>query len=231
MNTNLVILPTRSRPENAERCIDALKRHSVQSDFCIAIDDDQKDLYPKMHDVIYEINPRLRMNGTLNLVANKYAGMYETIFFLGDDHLVQTDNWDEYLAGAIEKKGYGLAYGNDLLQGVNLATAVMMSTNIIKPVGYMAPPKLIHLFMDNYWMALGKKLGSLWYFPDVIIEHLHPVAKKVAWDEQYMEANSTEVSNADREEFLRYVKEDFDSEFEKIKEAIGLQERDEGNGI
>ena len=222
MNTNLVILPTRSRPDSAERCINALKEHSTISDFIIAIDDDQSELYPRLDGVTYEVNPRLRMNGTLNLVANKYADKYETIFFLGDDHLVQTPGWDQYLAGAIAQKGYGLAYGNDLLQGVNLATAVMMSTNLIKPVGYMAPPKLIHLFMDNYWMSLGRRLGTLWYFDKVIIEHLHPVAGKVAWDDQYREANSTEVTNSDREEFIRYVNEDFDTEFKKIQEALGL---------
>ena len=85
MNSNLVILPTRSRPESAERCINALKEHSVMSDFCIAIDDDQADLYPRLDGVIYEVNPRLRMNGTLNLVANKYADKYETLFFVRDE--------------------------------------------------------------------------------------------------------------------------------------------------
>ena len=222
MNTNLVILPTRSRPENAERCINALKEHSVMSDFIIAIDDDQADLYPRLDDVIYEVNPRLRMNGTLNLVANKYADKYETIFFLGDDHLVQTPNWDEYLSKAIAEKGYGLAYGNDLLQGAKLATAVMMSTNIIKAVGYMAPPKLVHLFMDNYWMILGHELNSLWYFDQVIIEHLHPIAHKSGWDEQYREVNSHEIGEADRIELGRYIEEDWKNELAKIKAAIGL---------
>ena len=222
MNSNLVILPTRSRPESAERCINALKEHSVMSDFCIAIDDDQADLYPRLDGVIYEVNPRLRMNGTLNLVANKYADKYETIFFLGDDHLVQTPSWDEYLSKAIAAKGYGLAYGNDLLQKQNLATAVMMSTNIIKAVGYMAPPKLVHLYMDNYWMILGQRLGTLWYFDKVIIEHLHPVAGKATWDEGYVEANSNEVGNADRLELHRYMEEDFAGELEKITKALGL---------
>jgi len=222
MNTNLVILPTRSRPDNAERCINALKEHSVMSDFVIAIDDDQSDLYPRLDGVTYEVNPRLRMNGTLNLVANKYADKYETIFFLGDDHLVQTPSWDEYLTKAIKHKGYGLAYGNDLLQKHQLATAVMMSTNIIKAVGYMAPPKLVHLYMDNYWMILGQRLGTLWYFDNVIIEHLHPVAGKVEWDEQYREANSNEVANADRMELHRYMEEDFAGELEKITTALGL---------
>ena len=192
------------------------------SDFCIAIDDDQSDLYPRLDGVIYEVNPRLRMNGTLNLVANKYADKYETIFFLGDDHLVQTPSWDEYLSKAIAHKGYGLAYGNDLLQKQNLATAVMMSTNIIRAVGYMAPPKLIHLYMDNYWMILGQRLGTLWYFDNVIIEHLHPVAGKTSWDEQYMEANSNEVGNADRQELHRYMEEEFATELEKITTALGL---------
>lgn len=222
MNSNLVILPTRSRPESAERCINALKEHSVMSDFCIAIDDDQADLYPRLDGVIYEVNPRLRMNGTLNLVANKYADKYETIFFLGDDHLVQTPSWDEYLSKAIAHKGYGLAYGNDLLQKQNLATAVMMSTNIIKAVGYMAPPKLVHLFMDNYWMILGSRLGTLWYFDNVIIEHLHPIAGKATWDEGYVEANANEVGAADREELHRYMEEEFATELEKITKALGL---------
>ena len=222
MNTNLVILPTRSRPESAERCINALKEHSVISDFCIAIDDDQADLYPRLDGVTYEVNPRLRMNGTLNLVANKYADKYETIYFLGDDHLVQTPKWDEHLSDAIAKKGFGLAYGNDLLQGQKLATAVMMSTNIIRAVGYMAPPKLVHLYMDNYWMILGSRLGSLWYFDEVIIEHLHPVAGKAQWDEGYVEANADAIGTADRLELHRYMEEDFADELKKITDALEL---------
>jgi hypothetical protein len=97
-----------------------------------------------------------------------------------------------------------------------------MSTNIIRAVGYMAPPKLVHLYMDNYWMILGSRLGSLWYFDKVIVEHLHPVAGKVAWDEQYREVNSDEIGNADRAELHRYMEEEFAGELEKITKALGL---------
>ncbi|NCV65265.1 MAG: hypothetical protein EBW16_03430 [Burkholderiaceae bacterium] len=54
----------------------------------------------------------------------------------------------------------------DLFQGQNLATAVMMSTNIIKALGFMAPPKLIHLYMDNFWMAIGNILDCIDYHHD-----------------------------------------------------------------
>jgi hypothetical protein len=220
-NSNLVILPSRSRPDNVERCINALKENSVVSDFCVAIDDDQSDLYPRLDDVIYEVNPRLRMNGTLNLVANKYADKYKTIYFLGDDHLVKTKSWDRHLAEAINIKGYGLAYGNDLLQGKNLATAVMMSTNIIQTLGFMAPPKLIHLFMDNFWMTLGLKINSLYYFDDVIIEHLHPYVGKAEMDAGYAEANSEAVGTADQKEFVRYLSEEFEDDLKKVMKLIG----------
>ena len=130
MNTNLVILPTRSRPDSAERCINALKEHSTISDFVIAIDDDQSDLYPRLEGVTYEVNPRLRMNGTLNLVANKYVDDYKTIYFMGDDHVPRTDGWDEKLYAPIKARGYGLSYGDDLLQGEKLATAVMYSSSL-----------------------------------------------------------------------------------------------------
>ena len=223
MNTNLVIIPSRSRPESIDRAVKALKEHSILSDICVAIDDDQADLYPRLDDVIYEVNPRLRMNGTLNLVANKYVDNYETIFFMGDDHLPSTPQWDHFLSGAIASKGYGLAYGNDLFQKKNLATAVMMSTNIIKSFGFMAPPKLVHLFMDNFWMLLGMDLDAIWYFDDVIIEHLHFLAGKSQVDAGYIENNANDVSNADRLELQRYVQEEYPADLARFKESMGLK--------
>jgi hypothetical protein len=223
MNTNLVIIPSRSRPESIERAVKALKENSIISDICVAIDDDQADLYPRLDGVIYEVNPRLRMNGTLNLVANKYADKYETIFFMGDDHLPSTHQWDHFLSGAIASKGYGLAYGNDLFQGKNLATAVMMSTNIIKSFGFMAPPKLVHLFMDNFWMLLGMDLDAIWYFDDVIIEHLHFLAGKSQVDAGYIENNSNDVGIADRQELARYIESTYQADLARFKESIGIK--------
>ena len=223
MNTNLVIVPSRSRPDSIDRAVKALKENSILSDICVAIDDDQTDLYPRIDGVIYEVNPRLKMNGTLNLVANKYADNYETIFFMGDDHLPSTHQWDHFLSEAIKSKGYGLAYGNDLFQRQNLATAVMMSTNIIKSFGFMAPPKLVHLFMDNFWMLLGLDLNAIWYFDDVIIEHLHFLNGKSQPDQGYAEVNAPELSNADRIELQRYINEEYQADLAKFKESIGIK--------
>lgn len=222
MISNLVILPSRSRPEKVAEAIELLKDNSTISDLCVAIDEDQNDLYPRIDDVIYEVNPRLRMNGTLNLVANKYADKYETIYFLGDDHHVKTKGWDELLYAPIKARGYGLAYGDDKLQGKNLATAVMMSTNIIRILGYMAPPKLIHLYMDNFWMNLGQALNCLDYVPEAVIEHMHYLAGKSEQDAQYAEVNSSEMYQTDRDTYVQYVKDDLKHDLEKLFVGLGL---------
>jgi hypothetical protein len=205
MNTNLVIIPARGRPDKAEFAFHELKRFSKISDFMIGLDDDDADNYPEIDGVIREVNPRLKMNGTLNLLATKYADKYETITFMGDDHVVRTDGWDEKLYEPIKNRGFGISYGNDLFQGENLPTMVMMSTNIIRELGFMAPPKLIHLFMDNFWKVFGQVLGCLDYKGDVIIEHMHYMAGKSKVDAQYQEVNSSDVSSHDALAFKDYA--------------------------
>lgn len=224
MNTNLVILPTRGRADNTARCVEHLQKFSAISDICVALDDDDDHNYPRLDGVIYEVNPRLRMNGTLNLVANKYADQYETIFFLGDDHVVRTQDWDVKLYEPIKARGYGLSYGNDLLQGRNLATAVMMSTNIIRSLGFMAPKKLIHLYMDNFWMAVGKVLNAIDYCGDVVIEHMHYLAGKAAEDARYQEVNSSDVYTKDRKTYEDYIQEEFKEDAMKLIKDLAIEQ-------
>jgi len=220
MKTNLVIIPARGRPDKAKDAFDALKEQSKISDFMIGLDDDDAHNYPKIDGVIREVNPRLKMNGTLNLLATKYAEGYQTITFMGDDHLVRTEGWDEKLYEPIKNRGFGIAYANDLFQGENLPTMVMMSTNIIKELGFMAPPKLIHLFMDNFWKVFGQVLGCLDYKADVIVEHMHFMAGKSASDAQYLEVNSSDVSNHDALAFKEYAETQLKDDAIKVLMAV-----------
>ena len=220
MVTNLVIIPSRGRPDNVARTVEQLQLYSKISDICVAIDDDEADLYPRIDNVIYEVNPRLRMNGTLNLVANKYVDDYKTIYFMGDDHVVRTEGWDEKLYAPIKERGYGLSYGDDLFQREKLATAVMMSTNIIKPLGFMAPPKLIHLYMDNFWMTIGHALDALNYIPEAIIEHMHYLNGKATQDEGYTDVNSSEVYTHDKIVFDEYAANQLKDDVLKVAASL-----------
>lgn len=219
-NTNLVIIPSRDRVINTERVISSLKEMSLISDIMIGLDDDNESIYPRIDGVIYEVNPRLRMNNTLNLLANKYADQYETITFMGDDHLPRSAGWDKSLYSPIEKRGYGVSYGNDLLQGKNLPTAVMMSTNIIKALGFMSPPTLIHMFMDNFWKVMGEHLDAIDYFDEIIIEHMHAYAGKAELDEMYLSVNNEEVGSHDAQKYGEYVSNQLAGDVVKVKDYL-----------
>jgi hypothetical protein len=145
------------------------------------------------------------MNGTLNALATKYADQYEYIAFMGDDHRPRTFAWDVLLTQLIENKKYGVAYGNDLFMGDKIPTAVLLKSEIVKKLGYMAPPVLIHLFLDNFWKALGENLESLVYSPDIIIEHMHYLIGKADADELYLEVNSEKVASHDQQAFANYL--------------------------
>ena len=205
--TNLIIIPSRNRIANTERAIKAIKETASISDIMIGLDADNHEIYPRFDGVIYEVNPQTekRMNGTLNLLSTRYSNMYETLY------------------QPIKEKGYGVSYGNDLYQGQNLPTAVMMSTNIVKALGFMSPPEQIHMFLDNFWKAVGTRLDALFYFDDVIIEHLHAYVGKSELDEMYLSVNNSEVADNDGKRYGEYIYGPFESDMAKLKAALGIE--------
>jgi hypothetical protein len=198
----LMIVPTRNRPASVVRTLEAFKETAKVSDILFGIDFDDASDYTISEQFI-ERGPRIRMNGTLNAIANKYKDDYDYLGFMGDDHLPQTEGWDEKIIKEIGDRP-GFSYGNDILQGKRLATAVVMSSSIVKAIGYMAPPVLVHLYLDNFWMDMGKRIGSLHYRDDVVIEHLHFMNGKSAMDEGYAEVNGKKIANADEAAYIKY---------------------------
>lgn len=223
----LVIVPSRGRPANIRALIDVWERTRSYAQLLVVIDDDDEflDQYEMVMEtapdwVSLEITPRKRLGPTLSEYAVKNAPLYDIIGFMGDDHRPRTPHWDRRFAVAIAQVGgVGVAYGNDLIQGANLPTAVWMSSCIVETMGYMVPPGMTHLFCDDAWKAWGEGLGRLVYLHDVTIEHVHPVAQKAEWDPTYVECNSGEVWGADEETFRAYMATTFQSDIDKIKAA------------
>jgi hypothetical protein len=214
---NLLIVPTRSRPHNAAEFYDSfIQNTSDQTTLCFAIDSDDAQNYSERYDnVIWEVNDRKGMNGTLNLVANKYSDQYDYITFMGDDHRIRTSGWDKIFMRHAKKNT--VSYGNDLIQGESLATAAMLDSNIIRTLGYMAPPKMKHLYLDNFWMELGRRLNTLQYYSDVIIEHMHYSVGKSNADELYEEVNSAAMNDNDKIAWEQYLMYNIADELNKFK--------------
>jgi hypothetical protein len=213
---NLLIVPTRNRPEKALELLQEFNNTAEDSDIIFGLDDDDTSNYAPEVRKKAEINPRLRMCGTLNLIANQYANKYEFLSFMGDDHRPRTNGWDSRLMLGIGSNP-GVAWGNDLLQGERLPTAVLLSSSIVQAIGYMAPPELVHMYMDNFWLTLGRGLGNAFYDGDCIIEHMHFINGKAERDAGYIEVNAPEVYMKDSEAYQRYLTEKLFSDLGKIQ--------------
>jgi len=204
-----IIVPTRGRPHNIEDLIFSLNETNTSegSDLWLVLDDDDPELdhYLELGKALIFPREGKGMAKPLNKAAMHLLDDYRHFAFLGDDHRPRTDKWDEFLIKELDLLGTGLVYGNDLLQAEALPTAVAMTSNIIRGLGGMVPPGLAHLYLDNFWLQLGKDLGAISYLGHVIIEHLHPVAGKAEWDEGYRDVNAEEVYRADSQAFYSYI--------------------------
>lgn len=162
----------------------------------------------------------------LNAVAAEEAQRCDAIGFLGDDHRPRTPGWDTALIAALTAPNAGaagVAYGNDLHQGARLPTAVVMSAAIVRCLGYMAPPGMTHLFLDDFWRRLGTDLGSLAYCPDVIIEHVHPDAGKAPRDTLYSERNSPQMWAADSAAYQQFLASQWPRDLARLRDALAAE--------
>lgn len=214
MTALAVVVPTRGRPENAARLAAAFEATTASGAVVVFVadgDDPKLDGYRALLDT--GVIPRLLISdhpgggglcAPLNFAARRYAAVYENVGFMGDDHLPRTHGWDTQILGELDSLSPRIVYGNDLLQGANLPTAVFMQSRMIRAMGVMAPQVMRHLYLDNFWKELGERTGGLRYRDDVIIEHLHPVAGKAEWDERYRVVNASEADLADRIAWIAY---------------------------
>lgn len=220
-----MLCPSRGRPSKVAELLHAWHATSTPgvAELLIALDDDDPQLegYQTMcwdlRATSFTVAPRARLGPTLNRLAAERAGQHFAVGFLGDDHRPRTPCWDACMVAALRDLGTGVAYGNDLLQGENLASAVVMTSDIVVTLGYMVPPGMVHLYLDNFWMALGRSLGRLAYLPDVVLEHAHPIAGKAEWDAGYAEVNAPEQYRADGQRFAAYLARDLDRDLEKLR--------------
>lgn len=227
-----LIIPTRERPEAALHAAGEALHHAElpNTQVVISVDGphetDQHHAYleipwvlgsnveviadPTHRGLVGTLNRRAVQTARTQLMKDHHCRRGDQcqrtthIAFMGDDHRVRTHGWDRRLADAAGP--WGISYGNDLLRGADLPTAVMMSADLVRVLGKMAPEELWHMYCDDYWAALGRELGHLVYLDDVIIEHMHPAAGKAQVDESYRQTNSPEVYSADAAAWDAYLR-------------------------
>jgi len=224
MTRSVILVPSRTRPQRFAKAIDSLRHHSTVSDIVACLDEDDNALYPRIQGIKYEIGPKpeqLGVNEKLNRMANKYMDEYDYILWAADDTTVMTPGWDENLINAIKDVPMGISYPDDLAQRENLpSNGTCFDSNIVRTLGYLAPPELLHLYIDNFWKLLGTIMGTLRYCPEVILEHHHYAVHKAPVDPLYSAINSPWMYEREKNAFIMYRMTNLSNDITKLKKAI-----------
>lgn len=212
----LVIVPSRGRPASFDRLVGVFKEAKVADLLVCQDDNDTPYTQPGIENVTIIHGPRKSFAAWLNFsIALPWVQEYPFVGTFGDDHCPQTPGWDETIVNTLKEMGPGsMVYGNDLFQCERIATTVFMTSDIPKAIGYFAVPGF-YQYCDPGWHAMGIGAGALRYLPDVIIEHLHPVAGKAPDDQTYRD--STAYYQSDMGVMEHYRATQLQADIEKVK--------------
>lgn len=210
-----ILIPSRGRPENLARFINAVKE--TASDWHMYVRLDTDDVRASDYDaVIGERDPqitvvhgdRIGLAASLNeLAARAERDGVSHIGMFGDDVLPMTPNWDSALVSAIGDQP-GVAYGDDGLRdkhAPDLPTHYVTQTEVYRKLGYLAPPTIKHLFLDNVARDIGRYLRNFVFVP-VVLKHLHPWAEgEHLHDDTYSEGGrNSDIRHMDRMAYLQW---------------------------
>lgn len=218
-----VLVPSRGRPEAMAKLADRFQATCQDSTILHWIIDSDDEALPEYRAAYDESTYQFQaiwvvpkgppgivhpLNAVIDDLFHPQHGFYPTILaFLGDDFNPRTPGWDLKIEQQVaDAGGTAIVYGNDLLQKERLCTAWFVSLDIVHTLGHLAPRELRHLYVDNFWMDLGKGADCLYYLPDVILEHMHPDAGKAEWDATYQQNNNSRSAAIDRAAYQQFVR-------------------------
>lgn len=215
-----VLIPTKERLEDFIIFADSwVNTTEGKSDVIVGIDmgDETYEGIKNKYPFIYEyIEPKPFLD-ILNELAIKYSDEYDYIGFMEDDCNFNTKGWETSFINKIEEIGdNAIVWGNDLLNGGSIVGLPFMNSKIIKKLGYMCPPEIKYLWADHFWKRIGQAVGSLHYFPEIVIEHRHYSTGKREKDEV-----SEHVDEVGKQDFIgfnqKYMIKNFRRDVNKLR--------------
>jgi hypothetical protein len=167
-------VPSRGRPANIARLVEACAR-TCRLDTVIAFgfDEDDDALASNLKAADGCLTSVRRRMG-LAKWTNTLSALHEDATWqasIGDDMVPVTDGWDEKLCEAAGSAG--MAYPEDRRRN-DIPEAIVISTGIVRALGWFCEPSLSHWFVDSVWRDLGHAAGCLRFLPDVVVSHRHP---------------------------------------------------------
>jgi len=201
-----ILLPTRGRPDQAQRLFKSIAEHSdnlEQIEIIIRLDDDDTISHTLEPNGIAHkriIGPRASM-GTLNTECYQQS-RGDIIVLLNDDMAVRTPGWDQKIRATHARFAdeIYLAYANDMIAGELLCHIPILSRKTCETLARPFPHEYQGGFIDYHLFDIFKRLRHLGkdrvvYLSEVEIEHMHFRVGKSSYDATYSARGQMDVGD------------------------------------
>lgn len=183
------ILPSRSRPHNLLRLMDAwrLTGASTPLEVCIDTDDPCREQYEKMElpeGWVVVIGHRGPLSDIYNdaYQRNPDRPWYG---FIADDVVPITNGWDVKLIEAAGSDGMAVPAGGETTGG---CPHFVIGGDLVRSIGWLSLPGLDRIYIDTAWGDVAKDRGVYREIQDVTLEHHHFSNGKALIDKTYIKS-------------------------------------------
>lgn len=176
----LWLLPSRRRPESLKNFFDAAMATGMNTGGLVLINETEFD---ELRDAYMAMTLPQGWNWWTTkgegyaskcqeFIAHEDSQGLGWVGVLADDLVPESYQWDGALISRLT--GYNIVAANDGWQAPKRANgALVYSMELIRAVGYFAPPGMAHLFVDNIWETLGGDTGCITWAMDIMVRHRH----------------------------------------------------------
>lgn len=232
-------LITRGRPARAQLCLDSYDR-TGQREMGVVVADGTKEegkgyigtrLPPNW--IFSHTGAHCELGECLNRAFN-HRPIDPWYGFLTDGCVAVTPGWE---AALIEAAGsWGIAYLNDqwkagpieeghLAPVGRMAGPLVFGGELLRALGWWAPPGFVHLYIDDVWEMLARGLGNWRYLSDFHFRHPAPgnPNNRAAKDANHFRIfNGRPYAGADREAYERWRTDKAGDLIKRIKPLITM---------
>lgn len=210
----MIVLPTKNRPDNLRRFINAYMKTGATLPIHVIFDADDAGRYDSVATPKSWKRVSAPAGTPIGAIFNRIFKKYPNEPFyamVADDVVPETDKWDVILRDACLPDK--ISWGWDGIQNEMLPVHPFIGGDLVRKLGWWAPPDLNHWFVDNAWKAIADGANCAIYLPDVKMTHHHFSNGKAQIDRTY-EQQPNHQHDADR--FIEFMKNDFPKVMERI---------------
>lgn len=196
----MFLLPTLNRPEGVKRFFDAYETSGGTTAGQVIVDHNDYKRNQQAYDYIKAyilpntwtlyIGNEITMGDKMNMAFWRFRNTNSFPLWIGmvqDDMVPETQYWDQILSWEVTIRGRHLISCAEGWQDEKrIRGAHVWSTELVRALGWIFPPKLPHLFNDDMWETIASRVPDFWHRRMDVMVRSHHVLRTGIMDSTHL---------------------------------------------